>query len=316
MTELRVHTVPRAEALLRSYALTKARYGRELGQRRLVFPDARDFPDPFASDAASAQRLLERMQAHAGMADIPIALRVAGADGETENSSCSSGACSPTNAPAPTDFVRVVDRGDSWDLNVPSLELKHPVLLTTGLARSLALIFLVETEQPGDPEPHPLQVELIAISLGFGGLLLQGAHVYQKACSGPRIDRFTALDVSETALLCVLMAVDSGSGLGRLPKLVEATQRAALSEAQEIVRAHSNFLRRLAEDPGRAAVAPLESEAATGFFQGLKSRFRKAEALPGDDLGAWQKALEAGPRAPARLPKPSQELIDLVKSEL
>lgn len=311
-------TAPRTELLLRSYARAKARYMSELGERRLVFPDSKDFPDTFASDEPSARHLLERMQAHAGMADIPISLRVADLNSaeEGEGSSCSSGACAPTKAPAPTNLARVVDEGDSWRFVIPSAELRHPVLLTTGLARSLALVFIVETEEPGDPAPNPGQVELVAVLLGFGGLLLQGAHVYQKSCAGPRVDQFTALDVNEAALLSAVMALDSGSGLGRLPRLVEATQKAALDEAMEVLRPFAPFLQRLKSDPLGAAESQFVTEKPAGLWGKLKARLLPGDSLPGDDLAAWQKALASAPRAKALPPPPSQELIDLVKSEL
>jgi hypothetical protein len=324
-------TRPSPEGLLRAYARAKARYDRELGDRRLVSPDARDFPDPFLGDEPSAGRLLRRMQVHAGMEDIPVALHLIDS-GSPADSSCASGACAAPNVPSAADLARVVDEGESWALNVPSAELKHPIFLTTGLARSLALIFLLETEQPGDRGPTPFDLELMAVQLGFGGLLLQGAHVYQKACSGPRIDRFTAFSVEELALLSVTMALDSGSGLGRLPKLVEATQNAALSDARRFLEAYPSFLQLLREDPRRAAEEPLKPAEAKGLWNSLKSRFVAEKELPGSDLAAWQKLLGAAPQefvspgSTARGPisanaagarrQVSEELRDLVKSEL
>ena len=289
-----------------------------MGERRLVFPDARDFPDPFTGDEESARQLLARMQGHAGMDDIPISLRVVAGSVEA-STSCSSGACATPSLPSSADLARVVDDGNGWALNIPSPELQHPVFLTTGLARSLALIFMLETEQAGDQGPDPFTLEIAAIQLGFGGLLLQGAHVYQKSCGGPRIDQFTAFNVHEVALLCTVMALDSGSGLGRLPRLVEATQSAALGEARQFLESRSRFLRLLAEDPARAAEDSFAPEPAQGLWNKLKTRLQadKRTELPGTDH-AWRKALQASvPNGPAESRKlPSQELRELVKSEL
>lgn len=315
MTELQTRATPRVEQLLTAYAEAKARYARELGERRLVFPDATDFPDVYASDAPSAERLLSRMQHHAGMSDIPIALRVAPLGAELEASSCSSGACAPARAPSPRDFARVIDEGDSWTIGVPDVELRHPILLTTGLARALALIFVLETEEPGDAPPTPLRIELIAVLLGFGGLLLQGTHVYQKSCAGPRVDHFTLMNVDEAAFLTALMALDSGSNLKRLNSLVEVTQRAALSSAEDTLRLYPSFIRRLKLDPEAAAAFPPEPEAPKGLVNRLLDRVRgnRDEA---DDVVAFQKALAQRPQPKALPPRPSQDIIDLVKSEL
>lgn len=315
MTELQTRATPRVEQLLTAYAEAKARYASELGERRLVLPDAEHFPDAFAGDAPGAERLLARMQHHAGMSDIPIALRVATFGANPETSSCSSGACTPARAPSPRDFARVIDEGDSWTIGVPDVELRHPILLTTGLARSLALIFVLETEEPGDAPPTPLRIELIAVLLGFGGLLLQGTHVYQKSCAGPRVDQFTLMNVDEAALLTALMAIDSGSNLGRLSSLVEVTQRAALSSAQDTLRHYPSFLRRLQLDPEAAAAFPPEPEAPKGVLGRLLDRVRRTRD-EADDLIAFQKALATKPQPKALRAPPSQDIIDLVKSEL
>lgn len=320
MTELVKAAPPRAELLLRAYAKAKARYGSELGQRRLVFPDGRDFPDPFREDEPSAQRLLSRMQRYAGMSDIPITLGLVGSSGSVD-SSCGSGACAVPRVPAAANLARVLDEGDRWLVTASPLELKHPIFLTTELARSLGLIFMLEIEEPGDPAASPFTVELMAVMLGFGGLLLQGAHVYQKSCAGPRVDQLTSLSVSELGLLTTVMAIDTSSGPGRLPGLLEATQRAALGEAEEILRAYPRFLRRLSENPALAAEASLEPEKPEGLWTKLKTRLSfepKSRELSGDDLGAWQRALEEAGASETRRERalPSQELRDLVKSEL
>jgi len=133
-------------AVVQRHARLRSRYATELGRRPLVVPNGKFFPDAFRGDAESAARLTMRMQEHAGLSDIPIrtALVALGPDGEV-TSSCSSGACGLPQS-AGFGVLRVVDEGDGWLLQIPEPELRHPVALTTNLARSLAFVFLVETK--------------------------------------------------------------------------------------------------------------------------------------------------------------------------
>jgi hypothetical protein len=318
MSELVQASPPRAELLLRAYAEAKARYGEEMGRRRLAYPDGKEFPDPFREDEPSVRALLRRMQVLAGMGDIPIHVQLIETD--VADASCASGACAVPEVKSSANLSRVTDEGDGWRILVSTPELKHPVFLTTELARALGLIFILETEVPGDPAPTPFLIELAAVQLGFGGILLQGAYVYQKACSGPRINQLTSLNVSEIGLLTIVMARDTGSVVGRLRSLLEATQRAALDEAEELLRAHPSYLGQLAKDPRLAARGAWKSEEPKGILSRWIERWtqKPAEAPAEGDLEAWQRALEDSDFSKRRESRalPSQDLSDLVKSEL
>src|SRR5690606_25962464 len=129
-----------------------ARLGEEIGERPLVLPTGKYFPDRFTGDEDSVRRLVERMQAHAGISDIPVDVQLVGADGEACGSgSCGTGSCATPATPDDAPVERLVETGDGWRLNVPSAEVASPVVLTTNLARSLSLIFLLETRNESEP---------------------------------------------------------------------------------------------------------------------------------------------------------------------
>ncbi|MEN9580727.1 MAG: hypothetical protein RJA70_3736, partial [Pseudomonadota bacterium] len=129
--------------LLARYAAIRAIVASELGQPKLVLPTGEFFPDRFEPSEAGVARVLKRLQAHAGISDIPVRAQVVGEGGleGSSSKSCGSGGCAPqTNSELQA--PRLVDAGDTWLLNLSPGELTHPVGLTTLLARSLSAIFL------------------------------------------------------------------------------------------------------------------------------------------------------------------------------
>src|SRR5688572_30321655 len=91
--------------VVRRYAHLLHHFGKELGRRPLVLQNAQFFPDVFAPDEPSLVRLVRRLQVHAGMSDIPIAVRLlsssegmssegalAAAGGNCKTTGCGTGA--------------------------------------------------------------------------------------------------------------------------------------------------------------------------------------------------------------------------------
>lgn len=133
---------------------------------------------------------------------------------------------------------------EGWLLRIEAAEAAHAVGLTTLVAQALGLVFLEETrpEQRGLPEPVALFQELSAVTLGFGGLLLEGSHVYSKGCGGPSVARLTTLGPAELALLTCVFAADRKGALKSLKPLTAATQRALLDEAEALLRGNPAML--------------------------------------------------------------------------
>jgi hypothetical protein len=243
---------PVRRAVVQRYADLSARLRDEIGERPLVLPTADFFPDAFSSDDAGLQRLVTRMQRHAGLDDIPIRATVVGDDEPKTSSSCSSGACSvPVGARG--EAPRLVDTGEHWELNVPAPELGAPVVLTTMIARALGRVFLVETAAESVPEPVDVTADLAAVLLGFGPLMLEGSYIYSKSCGGPQVGQATHLGVGDLALATALFIA-----LGQHPhrpalKELGTTQKALLVEAIDWTKSNPAMIRQLAASPERVA---------------------------------------------------------------
>lgn len=268
-------------AVVQRYARLLERYSGDIGDRPFVLPTGEYFPDRYKGDETSVEVLTTRMQSHAGMADIPITCRVVSPDGETQNlGNCSSGACSVPQTGS--GLARLVDEGESWTLQIPAPELKHPVALTTNLARSLAFIFLVETQKDGETFEPPVEVtaDFIAVALGFGALMLQGSYIYTKSCGGPQIARVTSMGVSELAIAVALFAELGGHKASGVAGALGITQREAFKEALRLVRGNKELLQRLSRDPSRVAREDLHLLSPNAVLSGVLRKFRRASERP------------------------------------
>lgn len=255
----------RAE-LVRRYAHLLEHFGSEIGERPLVRQNGEFFPDVFEKDEASVARLVRRLQAHAGLGDIPVTVRLLSLEAPVSSGgSCGTGGCGTSRcAPAAGSGgddrpARLEERSDGWVLNVFDAELHHPVALTCTLARSLARVFLAETESPSAPVEAPLDVsvDLASVALGLGTLVLEGSYIYAKSCGGPSVSQLTSLSVGELAVACSLfIAVGGHSGRRALAEL-GTTQRALLAEANDWAASNRRIIDQLASNPGLlAARAP------------------------------------------------------------
>jgi hypothetical protein len=247
--------------------------------RPIVLPNGEFFPDLFVGDEASVQRLLDRLLEHAGLADMAVTVRFWG---EAEaDASCGTGACGscgPSAVPEePESVERLVDAGDSWQVNVLPGEASQPVALSSALCRAVALAVLREADAPPTHLQLDLAVDLTAVALGYGVLLLEGSHMYRKSCGGPAIGRSTALGPSELALVLALTAAVNEQPTRALNKYLSATQREAFAEAKVWVDSNSVVVQALSRDPERIARGEFElRESASWLGRVLKSKTRRA----------------------------------------
>jgi hypothetical protein len=275
--------------------------------RGLVLPDGNFFPDRFDGTPESVEALFRRTLGHAGLGDLDVHLGLVTAEGETK--SCSSGACGG-GGDIDVRVTRVQRRGAGYDVLVPAGEIGHPVVLTTGLVRSVATMFLFEVDgyEEFDPREAEPVTDLAAALLGFGVLVTNGAYVYMKGCSGARVHAATKLPLDQLSIalatFCALHGVDAGLARRHL----ELTQREAFDEATAWARSNASLVRSL-RDNRRAIVAdayriaPARSWLARALGIGGK---RKPD--PTDDLDELERALAAG------TPKPARE-IDAAKQQ-
>jgi hypothetical protein len=336
--------------------------GKEIGRRALVLPNGKFFPDKFTGDSASVTRLMRRIQEHAGMTDVPIETKVLGgepaaaAPAETQSgkphpckgdcggkgcvdcdgschdkkqaapqcgSGCGSGCGTPTDAMG--NEPRLVDLGESWRVQVPFQELKQPMVLTTNLARAVGFIFLVETRSAAQPVPDNLDAaaDLVGTLLGFGALLLGGAHIYSKSCGGPQIRRITALGCGELALATVLSAHYQQQDLRPMLRELDATQKAAVTEAEQWLRERPLVLERFASDPARLerGEIPMAGTAAGLWSRWFGKRTPGADSDPESSIAELEAMLAEAPlssktgKPPRRDPR-ADELRALVDEAL
>jgi hypothetical protein len=291
-------------ALAERYGDFLVRHGKELGVRPLVLPNSEFFPDRFTGDEASATALVRRMQGHAAMADIPITVRVIESE-LGQGGGCGSGACATPAAEAQK-VPRIIDDGRHWILQVPSLELNAPVVLTAMTARVLGHVFLVETAaNPSEiAEPADVTADVAAVGLGFGALMLEGAYIYSKSCGGPHVGRVTRLSLPELAILSALFVQLGKHSSRSLMRELSTTQRAAVDDALEWAKSNGRLIERLRTDPARVASGDLPLEEAKPWLSRLFGRKSKA-ALPNEtsddlsfeDLGVLETTLGSSLRA-------------------
>lgn len=303
--------------LCRRYAKVLADFGAELGEQPLVLPNGDFFPDRFSRDAASVQRLVTRMQEHAGMLDIPITAELVSLETEgTAGGSCSSGAChTPAEAPQ---IPRVVDRGSEWRIHVPAPELGSPVVMTAQLARALGVIFLAETEQPGRTLAQPLEVtaELGAVALGFGVLLIEGSHIYVKSCGGPQIGRVTALGCDELAVALALFVRARRQSPRLAAKELSPTQEEAFTRALEWVDDRPALIQQLQRSPQQVAEQPFafDEPKKRSLFSRLFPQKRRDEAQE-PPLAELEQMVTQAKRKQAKRESPEDEELRRIVRE-
>lgn len=309
--------------LVRRYARVLDTFAAELGERPMVLPNSDFFPDAFRADEASVHRLVKRLCKHAGMSDIPIGVRLVAtgegaAAGGCGTGACSTGACSTGAGSSSGEdgepeqpVARVAEAAEGWQLSVYDVELAHPSLLTTRLVRALAGVFLAETSssQAAVEPPLGVSIDLTAVALGFGALMVEGSHVYQKGCGGPSVAQLTTLSVSELAVAFALF-IERGDHKARAAlRELSATQQELVSKACAWARSNRTPLALLRTDPAQLIHSPLEFTQARPWLARLIEGRSSPLAAPAPGLGL-EAALaaatldEALAHAPEHLPAP------------
>lgn len=345
--------IQQTETLIRKAASLYDRLSNELGTRPLVLPNADFFPDVFSADAPSTTRLLRRMQAHAGMNDVPVEVRILGSDGcdnctgdctgdchgsdghsgtcshkagAEKQASCSSGSCGSCGPSLPSshnDEPRLVDTGDGWRMQIPAEELSHGVVLTSNMARGLGLVFLLDTSSPEAVIAEPLDeaAELAAVALGFGGLLLSASYLYSKSCGGPRVAQGTKHNCGELAILTALFAARGHHKLRDLRRVLGTTQASALDEAESLLKDNPLIGSGLRQDPKKLADGHFELRTDVSLWRRWFGNKSQKSAAPDDlNLQEFEQALAADLASKAQRTKkvkvPQDDLKNLVEEAL
>ncbi len=312
MSDMQLATPDIRQALIVAYASVLDSLGLARHARPLVLPNGEFFPDIFKADEASVQRLLDRLLEHAGLSDMAVVVKFWN---EGHEPSCGTGACGSGGPAAeePT-LERLVDDGDAWRVNVLPAEARQPVALSSALCRALALAVLREADAPPRQLNLDLAVDLTAVALGFGLLLLEGSHIYRKACSGPSVSKSTALGPNELAWVLALDLAASGQSARALPKYLSPTQREAFAEARVWADTNIASARMLRTEPRRLARGVLElREPASRLSRWFAGSRRKPSAADAGSIDELEAALANAvtPRVPAKPRAPDPKLDEI-----
>jgi hypothetical protein len=301
------------QGLVAAYAEVVAKLDLLSTERALVLPNGEFFPDVFTGDEASVQRMLDRLLEHAGLSDMALTARFWGESG----GSCGTGACGSCGPAQPEPdserVERLVDAGEHWQVNILPTEVASPVALGSALCQAVALAVLREADtQPR--LPLNLAMDLTAIGLGYGVLLLEGSHIYRKSCGGPSIARTTALGPTEVALVLALSAAVSEQPLRKVAKHLSATQQEAFGEATAWADSNASLVQSLRSDPSRIARGEFQlKEPSSWLGRWLGSKLKRA---PNANSAATIEELEAAlgaENAPRRALKARDPKLDEIR---
>jgi hypothetical protein len=278
-------------------AHVRAEYGEVLGDAELIEPNGEYFPDTFALEPAAVERLMRRMMTYAPLADdLEVQLAFIEPEGEGHGGGgCGSGACGPNDAPKQVQKGGAVETDDGYAVLLATGDVGEPKLLTASLARSMGRLVLFEADEDVDPRVEGALSELTAVACGLGVILLNGACVYKKGCSGMRRHQGTFLGVEELALACALFVRATEKKANAVRRHLEVTQREAFDLALDWVDGQPKLVRALTAEPASLADGVFALEQKKGLFSRLLSRSEKR-----DEPSLDSEALPVAPRAKER----------------
>ena len=251
-----------------------AAHGDAFEGAELVTPTGAHFPDHFARDQKSLERLIARVASYTPLGeDVPLSF-VLVEDG-TDDGHCTSGCSKPASR------IDGVQRdGDGYRVAIPVTELGNATRLVCALARGISSAVLAEAGEDVAPREVGLESEIVAVASGFGVVLLEGSHVYTKSCGGPAIHRGTALATEELAALLAFFCARAELPARAARKHLGATQAEAFDEAWAFVQSNDAIVKKLREAPELLEGGAFSFETKRG---GLLSRLfssREAEVAP------------------------------------
>jgi hypothetical protein len=293
-------------------AHVRAAYGEVLADTALVEPNGEYFPDEFRLEPAAIERLMRRMMTYAPLStELEVEVAYIEPEGEGGGGGCGSGACGPGDAPKQAARGGAVETEDGYAVLLASSDVGEPKLLTASLARSMGRLVLFEADEEVDPRVEGALSELTAVASGLGVLLLNGACVYKKGCSGMRRHQGTFLGVEELALACALFVRVAGHKPGAVRRHLEVTQREAFDLALDWVDGQPKLVRTLTDEPALLADGVFALEEKKGLLARLLARKRDADGPP-VELSVARPARERSPEELRRI----QETKALVEEAL
>jgi hypothetical protein len=266
-----------SESVLRTlvarYARILAAHGEAFEGAELVTPTGAHFPDHFARDQKSLDRLIARVASYTPLGeDVPLSFVLV--EDETDDGHCTSGCSKPS---ARIDGVQ--RDGDGYRVAIPVTELGNATRLVCAIARGLSSAVLAEAGEEVSAREVGLESEIVAVASGFGVVMLEGSHVYTKSCGGPAIHRGTALATEELASLLAFFCATNEMSPRAARKHLGATQAEAFDEAWTFAQANDALVKKLREAPELLEGGAFTFETKRGIFSRLFSS-RDDEVAP------------------------------------
>ncbi len=261
--------------LVARYARVLAAHGEAFEGAELVTPTGEHFPDHFARDQKSLERLIARVASYTPLGE-DVALTFVLVEDETDDGHCTSG-CSK---PAASRIDGVQREGDGYRVAIPVTELGNATRLVCALARGISSAVLAEAGEEVAAREIGFESEIVAVASGFGVVLLEGSHVYTKSCGGPAIHRGTSLATDELAALLAFFCARNEISPRVTRKHLGATQAEAFDEAWAFTQSNTAIVKKLREAPELLEGGAFDFETKRG---GLLSRLfssREAEVAP------------------------------------
>ena len=207
-----------------------AAHGEVFDEPQLVLPTPKFFPDAITLSPEGVRTLLERMVTYTPLSE-DVALGIALVEqGSAEAKSCSSGACGGGADSPLLDPAMLAADGEyagGYVLPLDTALARHPVRLTTSLARSLGGATLFEAGEKMRHDEFGVMAEITAQLCGFGVLLTSGANIFAKGCSGVKRLQGTELSLEEHAYLLAVCSHLFGFDTDHVRKHFEPSQNEA-----------------------------------------------------------------------------------------
>jgi hypothetical protein len=272
----------------------RAEYGEVMRELDLVEPNGEYFPDAFALEPESIERLLHRMMTYAPLStelDVALAFIEPEQEGKAGGGGCGTGACGTEET---KEIARggAVETADGYAVMVHVNDVGESKLLTASLARSIGRLVLFEAGEEVDARDENALAELTAVASGLGLILLNGSCVYKKACSQMRRHQGTFLSVEELSLALALFVRATDRKAGAVRRHLEVTQREAFDAALDWVDGQPRLVKTLTDSPELLTDGIFELESKKGLFARLLGKKRDDE-VPEDAIAARAKARSA-----------------------
>ncbi len=280
-TDLNIPNDETLRFLVSRYARLRASFGAVLEGAEVIEPSGKHFPDAFALEPEAILRLFKRTMSYAPLSDgVEFALGFVEADDEAAGGGCGTGACAPGEGSKKVLSGAVFEREEGgYAVPLRVQDVGDPVVLTASIARAVGAMVLFEADEPAQGDDFAVLSELAAASTGLGVLLLNGACVYKKGCSGLRAHQATHLDVTELAVVNALFCRVHRAKPGVVRGHLQTTQAEAFADALTWVDSQEEIVEKLRSTPELLADGVFEFERAKGFFGRLFGKRNTSDAL-------------------------------------